>query len=703
LKDQLRQILDGSRAAISTIKPSDWVEANLVMRKPFPGPFRYDRTPYTREIIDCLDPNHPAKWIAFMKGAQIGASAGVIIPGIGWLIANNPANTYLTVGSTPLIEKAMQKIDMMLKDSGIHHLIGPTVQRRKNQKSGDTNTVKEFAGGAVWVSTPNNHEAIRQIDLQYGFIDDAEAIKQASEKAGDTVFLLEKRFSAYADSKKIFYISSPELAASSIIEPQFKMGDQRYYHIPCPCCQSAIMLKWRVIDTDGRQIGGIEYKLDNQDRVIESSVGYICQSCGGFFKEKHKPQFLMDGLWIPTAEAKKMGYYSYHLNSLYAPLGMDGWTHYAQQYIEANPPGQSPDEYKNRTFVNVVLGETSIPTGSAPEASSIQKNQRDYEIGTVPELLSIKDGNGKIVLLTFACDVNGTVAGINGATENDARVDYEIVAWSETGASYSVQQGSIGTFVPKERSSAVKTDRYKWSYELDSENSVWPVVNAIARRIYKGDNGGYFRADTPCVDVGVYTDKVYAFIDWSIGRNPENPFVGARGHKEQQYTQQNQNTALFNVGKARPDIFYLQVGVLKDYVASYMKARWVRDSGEKQPNNFMNYPMSERYVCPDKKANHEALGIPYDGDLLYQSDTYFKHYESEARNVLTSPTGAVTYRWEVKNREPNHFWDCRIYNEAMRHLIVHRLGELFKREYKIREFIWVDYVAYIKGELAGIE
>ena len=186
MKDQLRQILEGSRAAISTIKPSDWVEANLVMRKPFPGPFRYDRTPYTREIIDCLDPNHPAKWIAFMKGAQIGASAGVIIPGIGWIIANNPANTYLTVGSTPLIEKAMQKVDMMLKDSGIHHLIGPTVQRRKNQKSGDTNTVKEFAGGAMWVSTPNNHEAIRQIDLQYGFIDDAEAIKQASEKAGDT-------------------------------------------------------------------------------------------------------------------------------------------------------------------------------------------------------------------------------------------------------------------------------------------------------------------------------------------------------------------------------------------------------------------------------------------------------------------------------------------------------------------------------------
>jgi hypothetical protein len=39
----------------------------------------------------------------------------------------------------------------------------------------------------------------------------------------------------------------------------------------------------------------------------------------------------------------------------------------------------------------------------------------------------------------------------------------------------------------------------------------------------------------------------------------------------------------------------------------------------------------------------------------------------------------------------------------MRHLIVHRLGEVFKKEYKIREFIWVDYVAYIKGELAGVE
>jgi len=38
---------------------------------------------------------------------------------------------------------------------------------------------------------------------------------------------------------------------------------------------------------------------------------------------------------------------------------------------------------------------------------------------------------------------------MNG-TEQDARMDYEVVAWSESGATYSIKHGSIGTFIPRE-------------------------------------------------------------------------------------------------------------------------------------------------------------------------------------------------------------------------------------------------------------
>jgi phage terminase large subunit GpA-like protein len=73
--DQIFDILESSRIHLSSIKPSDWTEKNMIMQKPFPGPFRYSRTPYTREIIDCLAPDHPAKIISIMKGAQVGFSS----------------------------------------------------------------------------------------------------------------------------------------------------------------------------------------------------------------------------------------------------------------------------------------------------------------------------------------------------------------------------------------------------------------------------------------------------------------------------------------------------------------------------------------------------------------------------------------------------------------------------------------------------
>jgi phage terminase large subunit GpA-like protein len=39
-----------------------------------PGPWRTERTPYLREIMDCLSPSSPVETVVLMKGAQIGAT-----------------------------------------------------------------------------------------------------------------------------------------------------------------------------------------------------------------------------------------------------------------------------------------------------------------------------------------------------------------------------------------------------------------------------------------------------------------------------------------------------------------------------------------------------------------------------------------------------------------------------------------------------
>src|SRR5215831_34213 len=45
-----------------------------------PGPWRTDRTPYLREIMDCLSPSSPIERVVFMKGAQIGGPLALDTP-----------------------------------------------------------------------------------------------------------------------------------------------------------------------------------------------------------------------------------------------------------------------------------------------------------------------------------------------------------------------------------------------------------------------------------------------------------------------------------------------------------------------------------------------------------------------------------------------------------------------------------------------
>ena len=209
----------------------------------------------------------------------------------------------------------------------------------------------------------------------------------------------------------------------------FELGDQRRFHVPCPRCGEFIPLYWTV-DVDGEK-AGIFFKTDDQGKLEEGSVGYICQKCAGFFTDSHKYEMNLAGSWKPMVKPSETGYYSYHISSLYAPPGMYDWEHYARKWIEANPLDGAVNTPQLRTFYNTVLGETWEDQGEAPKATSLSMNTRGYEVGEIPETLSMNDGNGRIILITCGSDLNGII--------DDARLDYEIVGWSESGASYSIR------------------------------------------------------------------------------------------------------------------------------------------------------------------------------------------------------------------------------------------------------------------------
>lgn len=667
---QIEEILDAGLVYLSTIKPSEWAEKNRVMDSsvsPFPGPFTFNINPYTREIVDCLSPDHPARIVSVMKGAQIGFSASVIENGVGWIIAENPGNILFLTGHSDLSEEAMTKIDQMIDSCGIRKLIRPNVLRAKAMKTGDTNLKKEFPGGSLVAGSATNHKLLRQRSVRYGFIDDFDAAKSQSKESGSTGKMIEQRFAAYYDKMKLFYISTPELKQTSNIEPVYLLGDQRKYHIPCPCCGEYIHLQWTVpIDgTDGKEVGGITWKTDGNHRLIYDSVGYICQKCGGFFTDRNKNELNLLGEWRPTAEPIEQGYYSYHISSLYAPAGMYDWRHYVNDYLVACPAGQPRKEDLYKAFVNLVLGETYEQQGEAPRANELQKNIRNYEIGVVPEKLSIRDGNGKIVLLTCACDLNGT--------EEDARLDYEVVAWSESGSSYSITHGSIGTFVPREGEKNIKEDRVRWTYHHNKLHSVWPTLREILTNKFVTDTGRNMKIFIAGLDCGHYTNHAYAFIDKPNIKGAL--IVGLKGDKEGKYRKFGIDTPAFRLAKERTNLYLVEVNQVKDEMSATIKLSW--DSTDpQQPPGFMNYP------------------TPSGG--LYLFNNFFSHYEAEHRVIESKEGEGIAARWIKKtSAHQNHFFDVRTYNMALKDILV----SMVCKEMKMKTYGWTDYVDIVLGKV----
>ncbi len=648
--DYLEQFIDlfkGSTVSISDIKPSEWVQQNVVMGKPFPGPFSYNRTPYCREIIDRFANDNPMKWIAIKKGAQIGLSAGVLIPCLLWMIKNDPSNSYFLVGSPDLIEKATEKLDIGIDNAGLRPYIKPQVQRKRAQKSGDTNTKKEFAGGYIHIGSANNHKDIRDVSLKYGLFDDFESVKSKSKESGSTRKLLEQRFAAYEDSHKICYCSTPELDENSNIKEAYLLGDKRKYFIPCPCC--GVMIDWHWTITKGDITGGITWKLDDKGKVISSSVGYICQECGGFFDDKNKNELLNLGEWQPTCEPSKPGYYSYHISSLYAPIGMYGWEHYVNDWIEANPVGQPRKEDLYKTFVNVVLGETYETPVEELSATELQMNIRDYDIGVIPERMSENDGNGAIVFVTLGADMNGKA--------EDARLDYEIVAWAESGASYSINHGSIGTFIPREGVNGI--DRERWTYQHGMERSVWTELDRIINEPIPTDSGNLMQIMTSGIDCGYLRDYAYQYID-----SKDFTIVGLKGKDTDKYTMNMKDAKSFKQSLEKPNLYMVETNLTKERLASKMRLKWNDKLNVPQPSGFMNFP------------------TPSGGKYLFNN--YFSHYEAEHR-ILDKTN---TFKWEKKNdMVQNHLFDCRLYAGVVGEIMVARV----LKELKITNGTWKNY------------
>ena len=361
------------------ITVSQWADAQRILSgkaSSEPGPWRTDRTPYLRQIMDDLSARSRVQEVIVMFAAQLGKSESGM-NWLGYIIDQEPGPMMIVQPTTDMAKRfSRQRIFPMLEET-------PALRKkvRENRSRDDSNTtlMKDFAGGLLVISGANSAASLRSMPVRYLFLDEIDAYPLDVDGEGDPVALAEKRTSTFG-RRKVLKVSTPTTKDFSRIEASYLGSDMRRFMVPCPHCGEHQVLVW---GSDKRN--GLKFDKDPAGTPILSSVHYVCEHNGCCIHEHHKPGMLAGGYWQSGKESSRPGKLTgYHMSAIYAPLGWVSWADLVQQWHEANIAAKSGDVSRLKTFVNTVLAETWEEQGDKVAHHELARRAEDYPLGVIP-------------------------------------------------------------------------------------------------------------------------------------------------------------------------------------------------------------------------------------------------------------------------------------------------------------------------------
>lgn len=344
-----------------------------------PGSYRFKHTPYLREIIENFNENSLIQEVAVMKGAQIGATVGLCENLMLYIIAVLGGSTLFLASTQDIAEDIFEaRVDPAIDSSGLRHLIKQQTQKVNSRLTGDTKSVKYFNGGFIRIAGLASISKLKSFSIKTLIITEADEAKADLAGQGHPVALAERRQATFSSIKKTLIESTPKNTGYSVIEDKFLLGDQRYYHVPCKHCGQLQKLEFE----------NLKYETDDDEKLILDSVYYECKFCSGGWKNVDKLNFLLteaDGgsaKWIPAnplpAGSKRR---SYHISSLYSPVGFESWETIITNYLEALVDERNGNKEKMKLFYNQTLGLTFQESEAAPPYAEIAVNNKGSYVG----------------------------------------------------------------------------------------------------------------------------------------------------------------------------------------------------------------------------------------------------------------------------------------------------------------------------------
>lgn len=342
----LDAVLDAWRLP-ETITVSQWADKHRILPTKGaaePGPWRTSRTPYLREIMDVLSPQHPATDVCFMAASQVGKTE-VLLNWIGYTVDHDPAPMLVVQPTVDTAEKySKQRIAPMID---LSERLLAKIPPARSRDSGNTTLVKDFPGGMLVMTGSNAASSLASMPIKKLALDETDRYPLDVEDEGNPISLAKQRTVTFPRAKR-YSASTPGRKESSHIASEYEESSQAQYWVPCPHCKELQVMKFehlvwsKTTSADGKKV-----------HQPETAV-YMCQHCGVGIEERFKTWMLSEeagAIWVHRyPDRARLGY---HINALYSPIGLGlSWPQIASLWLIA-----CRDRAKLQPFINLQKGE----------------------------------------------------------------------------------------------------------------------------------------------------------------------------------------------------------------------------------------------------------------------------------------------------------------------------------------------------------
>lgn len=583
-----------------------------------PGPWRTDRVPHAKAIMDALSPSDPTQEVTFVAGTQVGKTE-IGNNFVGYIIDVCPGPVMMVYPTSGTGKRSSRtRISTMIEAM-------PRLREKISDASRDganSQNLKQFPGGQLVIAGANSAAELKSQPVRFIFEDELDEYPDDVDGQGPADKLAEKRTDTFESNKKIYRASTTTKARSSKIWKHLRRSSWNKRHVPCPHCNGYQVLHWSGFRYETKKLWTVVRADDGeivevpagtagakpQDTGDVQDVWYECEHCHGRIEERHKP-WMFDNArarWVPT-NPHVTRHQGFQLPTYYSPLGWFPWRKVVEERLLAE---RDPTKRLLQLWHNTIAAEPYDDDGEKVDDIKLRQRaqlaEKPYRLGTVPAFA---------LLLTAGVDVQSN------------RLEVKVKGWGRDKESclvdYQVIHGDTDTAAP------------------------WAALDEYRKRRFPHALGFSLPITAMGVDAGYRTQTVYDWVRWRTHehvlamRGQSQPGKTILGRPTKQDIDHNGQRipngvdlwpigvdtakaeiyARLRIEKPGPGHMHFPVGLPDEYyrgltaerlttryVKGFLKTSWEKDETERnEPLDLENYAYAAAIYAGLNRVNWDRL------------------------------------------------------------------------------------------------